>query len=66
MAKNTLKLHIKFIVADFLLVLGYDAKRLFIKSWDVTCVYQISYVWVKHAIGGCFVDVLSGGAMEPF
>ncbi len=44
MAKNTVKFEIKFKMADFLLGLGCGKERVFFKSWDVTCAYQISYI----------------------
>ncbi len=48
MAKNTPEFDIKFKMADFLLGLGHGTKRLFFKSWDVTCPCQISYMLLKR------------------
>lgn len=39
-------------MADILLDLGYDSKRLLLKSGDVSSAYQISYIYVKVQDGG--------------
>jgi len=50
MAKIAQILQRKFKISHFLF--RFRNKRLFCRYWSVTCVYRISYLYVKHSTRG--------------